>query len=350
MDSAVQVTGTRQRQAWQDGVLPPVEKVRDGLWSIPVPIPDNPLRYTLIYAFELPDGVALVDAGWDAEDSWLALVAGLRTAGYEPSDVRAVLVTHMHPDHFGLAGRVREASGSWIGMHEADAAQVRPDDALTDSITRRAAAQLTAAGAPGEVIGEPRGVSRAHLLEDGAEVLIADHDRIELPGWDLRAVWTPGHTPGHLCFHEREHGLLLSGDHVLPRISPNISLFPGQLGDPLGRYLDSLRAVGEIDADEVLPAHEYRFRGLDARVASLLEHHGERLAEVERAVAANPGGTGWDVTTRLHWSRPFETLSGFLKRHALRESLAHLVLLETHGRLRASDEKITRWFATNGRA
>ena len=180
MDSAVQVTGTRQRQAWQDGVLPPVEKVRDGLWSIPVPIPDNPLRYTLIYAFELPDGVALVDAGWDAEDSWLALVAGLRTAGYEPADVRAVLVTHMHPDHFGLAGRVREASGAWIGMHEADAAQVRPDEGLTDSITRRAASQLTDAGAPRDVVGEPHGLSRAHLLEDGAEVLIADHDRIDV--------------------------------------------------------------------------------------------------------------------------------------------------------------------------
>lgn len=342
--SAVEVTGTRQQEAWVAGVLPPVEKVRDGLWSIPVPIPDNPLRYTLIYALELPGGVALVDAGWDHEDSWLALVGGLATAGYEPGDVRAVLVTHVHPDHFGLAGRVREASGAWIGMHAADAELVRPDDVLTGVAAERARQQLQATGAPRHVIDEPREGARAHLLDDGAERLIADHDRVDLPGWDLRAVWTPGHTPGHLCFHERGHGLLLSGDHVLPRISPNISLYPGHAADPLADYFESLRKVGEINAEEVLPAHEYRFSGLRARTDALRAHHGERLAEIERAVADRPGSTCWDVTSGLSWSRPFETLSEFQMRIAVRESLAHLVLLERRGRVRKSDETIARWF------
>ena len=97
-------------------VLPPVEQVRPGLWSIPVPIPDNPLRYVLVYAFELDGGgVAIVDAGWNTDDAWAALNAGWPRPAAASSDVRAVLVTHIHPDHYGLAGRVREASGRGSG-------------------------------------------------------------------------------------------------------------------------------------------------------------------------------------------------------------------------------------------
>ena len=78
--------------------------MRPGLWSIPVPLPDSPLRYVLVYVLELDDGVALVDAGWDTPDAWAALNDGLAAAGGTVADVRAVVVTHIHPDHYGLAG------------------------------------------------------------------------------------------------------------------------------------------------------------------------------------------------------------------------------------------------------
>ena len=117
----VVVTGVLQKEAWDRDVMPPVEQVRPGLWSIPVPIPDNPLRYVLVYAFELDNGVAIVDAGWNTEDAWTALNNGLVEAGGSINDVQAVLVTHIHPDHYGLAGRVREESGAWIGLHPDDA-------------------------------------------------------------------------------------------------------------------------------------------------------------------------------------------------------------------------------------
>ena len=97
--------GTVQREAWARGVLPPVEQVRPGLWSIPVPMPRNPLRYVLIYALALPDGLALIDVGWDSEESWRALVDGITETGHHVTDVRYAAVTHLHPDHFGLAPR-----------------------------------------------------------------------------------------------------------------------------------------------------------------------------------------------------------------------------------------------------
>src|SRR3974390_3659681 len=93
----VVVTGEVQKDAWSRNVLPPVEQVRPGLWSIPVPIPNNPLRYVLVYALELDSGVAIVDAGWNTEDAFAALNAGLEEAGGGLSDGRAVLGTPLPP-------------------------------------------------------------------------------------------------------------------------------------------------------------------------------------------------------------------------------------------------------------
>jgi glyoxylase-like metal-dependent hydrolase (beta-lactamase superfamily II) len=103
---------------------PPAEQVLDGLWSIPVPIPGSPLPYVLAYAFAVPDGVVLVDPGWNAPEALAALTEGLGVAGARLEDVRGVLVTHIHPDHYGLAARIREVSGAWVGLHPADAALV----------------------------------------------------------------------------------------------------------------------------------------------------------------------------------------------------------------------------------
>jgi glyoxylase-like metal-dependent hydrolase (beta-lactamase superfamily II) len=193
----VEVTGTAQKAAWAAGVLPPVEEVRPGLWSIPVPIPDSPLRYLLVYAFESRGGLVVVDAGWDSEESWDALRAGFAAFGARPDDVRGILVTHMHPDHFGLAPRLRAASGAWLAMHEADAALV--ETSPEERLVRDGERQMAELGCPDELC---QGVGRfpGPVLgpDERPEILLDDGDRVPVPGWDLRAVWTPGHTPGHL--------------------------------------------------------------------------------------------------------------------------------------------------------
>ena len=103
--------------------LPPVEQVRPGLWSIPVPLPIV-LRYVLVYAFETDRGPFIVDAGWNTDVAFDALSAGLNEAGFDMADVQGVMVTHIHPDHYGLAGRIRDTSGAWIALHPADAALI----------------------------------------------------------------------------------------------------------------------------------------------------------------------------------------------------------------------------------
>ena len=103
------ITGVVQREAWLQRAMPPAEQLGQDLWSLPVPIPDNPLRYVSVYAFGTGEGLVLIDAGWGAEESWRALRDGLESIGAGVADVRGVLVTHMHFDHVGLAGRVLDA-------------------------------------------------------------------------------------------------------------------------------------------------------------------------------------------------------------------------------------------------
>lgn len=348
-----------RRAASRNGELPAVERVRPGLWSIPVPVPIDSLRYVLVYALELPDGVAIVDAGWDSDEAYTALCDGLAAAGFAVSDVRAVLVTHVHPDHYGLAGRVREHSGAWIGVHPADANLVHDrlfdlgDDpeARVRELIRRDRELLERCGAPQEVITEAvnlAGMMRRFAAPARPDVLIEDGDRPVLPGWDLRAIWTPGHSPGHLCFVSESRRVLLTGDHVLPRITPIVSVHPQSPPNPLADYLDSLAKVRAAGAaagvTEVLPAHEYRFRDLAARVDHLMAHHTERLAEIEAAVAAAGGAACWEIASRLTWSRPWESIPSFLRRMANNETLAHLVWLESRGRVRRVPGRPDLWY------
>jgi glyoxylase-like metal-dependent hydrolase (beta-lactamase superfamily II) len=340
----ITVTGTVQRQAWKDRVLPPVEKVRPGVWSVPTPFPNSPLRYVLAYLVETSRGAVLIDTGWPCAEAWDGLAAGVRETGHEISDVIAVLVTHFHADHFGLAHRVREASGAWIGMHEEDARAIGRFRSLADFAVADRAWQVRR-GLPASEIETmlPSPLAESREQRPGPDVMIEDGSRPLGDDGALLAIWTPGHTPGHLCFMEERYSLLLTGDHVLPRISPNISPSPMSSDDALGNFLRSLAALATVDADEVLPAHEYRFSGLAARVCQLQEHHRSRLREVITVIADVDGCTTAEVAGRLTWSRPWDQTHGIVRRSAIGETYAHLVYLQRRGLITNIAEDIDHW-------
>jgi glyoxylase-like metal-dependent hydrolase (beta-lactamase superfamily II) len=331
----VTVTGVAQRQAWQARELPPVEQVRSGVWSVPVTIPDNPLRYTLAYLLLSDTGAVVVDPGWDHERGWQDLMSGFAAAGLPSDRVTGIVVTHVHLDHHGLSRRLSEASGAPVTMHaaEVEALPSRIREAMESDATQT---WLARCGAPADVmaefnsdLAEMLGVFR--LAEP--DVLLNDGDTLDLPGRQVRVVWTPGHTPGHICLYDADHDVLLTGDHLLPRISPNIGLTPGSKDSPLASYLDSLRALGGYDSAEALPAHEYRFRGIPGRAGTLIEHHDVRAREVLDVIAASDYATVWEVTTKLTWSRGWDQINGFMRRAALFETAAHIQYLEQEGRL-----------------
>ena len=262
-----------------------------------MPIPHNPLRYVSVYAFALDGGgLGLLDTGWESDESWAALTGGLASIGGGVDDVRGVLVTHLHFDHLGLAARVREASGAWVAMHPADATAV----AGSPPARRR------------DAWWPPRSSSWSSLGADRAEAVAdvgpAERHGARSPAWPCpTGCWRtastptsraggcapstrPGHTPGHLCFAEERTGLFFSGDHVLPRISPNISTH-ATAAPPIRCATTSTRwpPSRDLDPAEVLPAHEWRFRGLDDRVDALTAHHEHRLTELLDAIRTAPG-------------------------------------------------------------
>jgi glyoxylase-like metal-dependent hydrolase (beta-lactamase superfamily II) len=313
--------------------FPPVEKVRDGLWSVPVPLPNNSLRYVLVYVFETDRGPFLMDAGWNTDDAFGALEDGLKEIGSAISEVQGVMVTHIHPDHYGLAGRIREASGAWISLHPADARLIHDRYDRPDNLLDLMATALRQMGAPPDELATLQHAAMpVRQLVDPVfpDVLLEDGAQPEVPGWDLTAIWTPGHSPGHLCFHEARYDLMLSGDHVLPRITPNISYHPQAGTNPLGDYLASLDKLEPYEVQEVLPAHEYRFFDLQARLGELRRHHEERFAEVIAVLGEGPH-TAWDVAQRMRWSRSWDDIAGFMRRAAVAEAMSHLEALRIDG-------------------
>lgn len=347
------------REAWRARRLPPVQALGGGVWSIPVPIPDSPLRYTLVYLLESDRGPVLVDTGWDDPAGYRALAEGVAAAGASLAEVHGILVTHHHPDHHGLSARVRAESGAWIAMHGAEAAVVRASrEHSTASWALRMLRALDGAGLPPEAEQVLLSFQQSTAVDaDGCESggPSAEVDRIALsealpdrelvhgesagvPGRDLRVLWTPGHTPGHVCLHldealpSGERGRLLSGDHLLPTISPVVSLYPEQPGlgeltgtdaDPLGDFLDSLERIAALAPAEVLPAHQYRFRDAAGRVRELLDHHALRLAELHTALRAEPL-TLWQAAAAMRWNRPWDELGLVPRFLALSEASAHL--------------------------
>jgi glyoxylase-like metal-dependent hydrolase (beta-lactamase superfamily II) len=334
-DAAV---GAAQRYAWLENLLPPVEEVRPGLWSIPVPWPGSGLRYTLAYLVSGRTGLALIDTGWPTEQAWTALCASITQTGHDITDLKYMLVTHAHSDHLGLAARVREASGALVGMHPAEKATLRRSEPREPQLGRvHLSGWLRSRGAPEDqvdhVAAMMTGAVRVHRELARPDFDVEDGSLPLGTGTALRAVWTPGHTPGHLCFYDEHQDVLLTGDHVLPRITPHIGLPPGSEGDPLGDYQASLRALARYNPAEVLPAHEYRFADLGARLETLLRHHRTRLAEIEHAVAADPGLSTWDVSAVLTWSRGWDQTLGGARQSAVSETWAHLLHLQNHQRV-----------------
>jgi len=340
------VTGLAQYQAWQRRDLPPVEEVRPGLWSVPVPIPHNPLRYTLSYLFPGTGGVVLVDPGWDSPAGRDALTAGLAAAGAAGTDVVGVVLTHTHPDHHGMTGWLRETSGAWVAMHPAEAASM-PARLWQGLALDDDRAFLHTHGVPADEIDtlavDPAQVAALLALTEPDRYL-DDGALVPIPDRRVRAVLTPGHTPGHLCLHDAEAGVLLTGDHLLPRISPTIGVHTDRDGDPLTGYLAALRRMREYPEVEALPAHEYRFRGVPDRAAALAGHHDRRAAEILAVLAGRPGATTWQLAERITWSRGFDRLVGVPRRLALAETVAHLYHLRGVGAVTADGGAPARWY------
>ncbi|MFI0961306.1 MBL fold metallo-hydrolase [Streptomyces sp. NPDC021080] len=282
-----------------------------------------------VYVLETDAGPYLIDGGWDTEEAWQVLTSGLARIGTRVEDVQGILVSHSHMDHYGMAPRIREASGAWVSLHRLDAAEL-PHFRLDPA--ERLAALLRRAAAPDAAVADALSDLGRRNGHDALppDVFLEDGQRPEVPGWDLTALWTPGHTPGHLCFWDERYRLLIAGDHALPRTAVGVHEPAGPQDDPLGRYLDSLGRLERLGPEEVLPAHEHRFSDLPGRVRELRDHHARHLADTVVALRSGPLTT-WEMAGRLRSRGTLDGLRGFPLYFAVVRAMALLAHLRQQG-------------------
>lgn len=323
-------TSVAQHGAALARTTPEIEQVRDGVWAIPLPLPHpDVVESTLCYSIaDSQGGVHLVDPGWGTDENLARLEAGLQIAGFGLDDVRSITATHLHPDHIGLATLLHSERGIPVGVHRAELAT------LTDPVDVRAEGNLARWGIPDDFLRELGTVARPQWKPPApiADVALDDGDRLDIPGRDVRVVATPGHTAGSICLHDAADGLFFTGDHVLPIINPGLGLggFTRD-DDPIGAALESYAKVADYDDAEACPGHGYRFRGLAVRARQLAARHRQRSAEIEQIAADDPGGSVWDVASRVTWTDGWDNLTPFLRMSALMQTEMHLRHLEMRG-------------------
>lgn len=312
-------TSAAQFAATSNGGLPPLERITDDTWAIGLPLPasgSTTVPYTLCYLLlDAAGTVHLVDPGFGSDENLTLVRAAL--AEFGDPDVASVVVTHLHPDHLGLAERLRAQTGARVVLHERELLALK-------ALARLADPPFAQWGVPaGEEPVLPSRMERGYL-DAHADVVVTDGERLDIPGRDIRVLLTPGHTPGHSCLRDENQGLLFTGDHLLPTVHPGLGLGGPTERSPIGDYLDSLERIREYASDEVLPGHGYRFRGLDERVAATEAHHRKRSAEVAAVLVEAPQATVWQVASRVRWTAGWENLHGFLRYSALAQTEMHM--------------------------
>lgn len=317
--------------------------VLPGVHQIRLPMAGSRLRYVNSYLLEGDDGYLLIDCGWDTPDVLAALESGLGEVGVRVGDVRRLVVTHFHSDHYGLAGTLVRLAQLRLLMHRLDWLHVRTHMVDFAAMAHNSSAWFQRHGmAPLSPSEEERRVieSVRRYTVTPPDVELEDEYAIPVAGEALQVMWTPGHTEGHVCLYAPRWRVLFSGDHVLTPITPNISFSRPSLDNPLGHYLASLRKVRDLDVEQVLPAHGEPFPGLAQRVDELIEHHAERMEEALEQLVARPA-TAAEVAGGLPWTRrktPFSELGTFERRMALSETISHLEEARAQGHVVANHE------------
>jgi len=320
-------------------------EILPGVWQLELPMPFE-LRHVNVYVLHDGDGFTLIDTGLKTDEARAALLEHVRGLGIELSRITRILVTHIHPDHFGLAGELRERTGATLVIHRLEVALMEPRYARSEDLVTEVGRWLDIHGVPAsaaEFLKTASLAAREYASVVEPDTLLEGAEHLSLGESGLLAVWTPGHSPGHSCFYWPHRRLLFSGDHLLPRISPNIGLHPQSSANPLDDYLDSLNRIAALEVDLVLPAHGPTFRGHRERVAEIQQHHGTRKAELLRQAQGEPQ-TGWELTGRLFPG--IMDRSVFHQRLALQETLAHCQSLAQDGRLQKwADRGTVHWTA-----
>jgi len=313
-----------------------IKEVFSNIFQIRVPLPHSPLGHLNSYLIESEEKNLLIDTGLNFPQAFQSLCRGLSKAGIKPEELTEILLTHFHVDHVGLIPRFKEASKSiklLIHRVEAEFSKLMSSD--FEEYKEHMESFLEANGAPSSIVMNLQRFHPAFFTPQAYQELavaalpIEDGQEISVGNYDLQVLWTPGHSPGHICLYEPSLKVLFSGDHLLPTITPHIAQFMEDI-DPLTDYLNSLENIEKLDVKVVLPAHEEAFTNCRERIKQLKDHHEQRLTEIMNGLR-HESSTAYTLASKVHWNvnyKSWEEFPPFQKYLAFGETAAHLNLLE----------------------
>jgi glyoxylase-like metal-dependent hydrolase (beta-lactamase superfamily II) len=299
----------------------------------PTPFPVGDINSYLIEDPTRRGELTLIDTGVKSPASFDALRKGFKEYGYALEQVRRILVTHAHMDHYGQAKRLREISGATVYASELEAERMKTYWSPSAQRDERILAAFARWGVPSEIMRNDGG--RGDLskqLQDpmDVDVVLGEGDRVEIGDWTFEVLETPGHCEGHIVFYERDTHTLFSGDHLLTDISPVPLLsFPKREGDPrpksLARFMESLRKVEALECEITFPSHGDVILDHRKLIAGYRLHHERRALQLARMLSGGPR-TAFDLATGM-FPRHYATQL-FL---VLSEVIGHLDILVDQG-------------------
>ena len=307
-----------------------------------IPIPRSPLKATNSYLIKGNERNLLIDTGQNCDEALEALGAGLKNLSVD-MEKTDIFLTHMHADHWGLTPYIRSQSAV-LYASDTDSQRINnhlvaeaPLDFLHLAACKNGFASAEAQKAMSRHPGNDPGAKEPmqfHIVGEGSLINAGDYH--------FQCIETPGHTDGHICLYEPEKEMLISGDHILGDISPNITCYKENV-NVLGAFLNSLKKIDALPVRLVLPGHRRTFTNCRKRIAELVEHHQRRLAEAYDCLKEGPLN-GYQVAARMTWDMVYNSwdeVAPAQKFFATGEALAHLRQLEAQGLVSHSYEERT---------
>jgi glyoxylase-like metal-dependent hydrolase (beta-lactamase superfamily II) len=312
-----------------------IDTIRPGLHRIEVPIPRSPLKAINSYVLTSEERSLVIDTGMRRPECEQALRAGLEELAVDFSTTD-FFITHLHADHLGLVGELAtETSRVYFNRPDGEliASGIQDRGVWYEPVIDRARKGGFSEEEIEEALRRHPGL-RFSPTSYPDFIYVGDGDEFEIGDYHFVVVETPGHTPGHLCLYEPNLKILMSGDHVLGDITPNITMWR-ENDDSLGDYLESLDKVAKLDVELVLPGHRTPIEDCRGRIAELKEHHRLRLAEVME-ILAERSAPAYEVASKMTWdivARSWEDFPVVQKWFAVSEAAAHLFYLEQRGKI-----------------
>jgi glyoxylase-like metal-dependent hydrolase (beta-lactamase superfamily II) len=310
-----------------------------GIHWIKLPMLDDDagLDFVNVYVILGDNGYLLVDSGWNTDASFAALKNGMAEIGADVEDITQILVTHVHPDHYGMAGRIKKLSGASLAMHHIEKEFIEPRYVSMDVLLNQIDQLLLSNGVPPKMIASLSQATvglQQYVVVTYPDITLHDGEIITTGLFNFKVIWTPGHSSGHICLYEPERKIMLCGDHILPTITPNVSVHPQAIENPLGRYFDSLNELKHLDVELALPGHEKPFTDFGKRIDKILQHHEQRNGEIMKALGDKPA-TSFQIAQKVPWGlkNSWSSLPDFHKRMAILETLAHLEMMSAKGQV-----------------